>query len=96
MAGMKISLDSAMRARDVSQPRAADEAAAERTEAAVAASNAGSGARPVPSGQAPAPTADVESIPADQSRANGPEARAARAATVRSRERRRRPTPRMQ
>ena len=93
MAGMKISLDSAMRARDVSHPRAADEAAAERTEVAVSASNAGSGARPALTGQASAPAADVESIPAGQSRTNGPEKRAARAATGRNRERRRRPAP---
>ncbi len=36
MAGMKISLDSAMRARDVSQPQRADEEAAELAEAAIA------------------------------------------------------------
>jgi hypothetical protein len=91
MAGMKISLDSAMRARDVSQPRAADEAAAERTEAAVAASNPGSGNRPAPSGQAAATTPNPESTPADQSQADGPEWRAA---TGSGGSRRRRPAPR--
>ena len=91
MAGMKVSLESAMRARDVSRPRAADEVAAERTEAAVAATKAGSGTRPAPSGQAPVATADVASVRADQPEAGGPERRAA---TGRSRDRRRRPSPR--
>ena len=50
MAAMKISLDSAMRARDVSEPRAADEAAAEQAEAAIVAGRSGAGARRAPSG----------------------------------------------
>jgi hypothetical protein len=54
MAGMKISLDSAMRARDVSQPRAADEAGAERAEAAIVAQHRpGPGPRSVLSGRGP-------------------------------------------
>jgi len=88
MAGMKISLDSAMRARDVSQPRAADEAAAERTEAAIAASKRGPGISPAPS-QVPASTAGQETSPPDQPQAGGPQRLAPRAATGRGRPRRR-------
>ncbi|HTZ94255.1 MAG TPA: hypothetical protein VMB74_17835 [Streptosporangiaceae bacterium] len=54
---MKISLDSAMRARDVSQPHLADEEAAELAEAAIA------GSRPVKTeaanGKRPAGAADL-------------------------------------
>src|SRR5262245_45318779 len=90
MAGMKISLDSAMRARDVSQPRAADEAAAERTEAAIAASKPGPGASPAPSDQVPASKVDPAASPAGQPQADGPQQVAARAAKGRGRPRRRR------
>jgi hypothetical protein len=93
MAGMKISLDSAMRARDVSQPQAADEAAAERAETALAASKPGPGTGPAPSGQVPATTPGLESIPAGQPQADGPERRNAGTATGRGRGRRRRPAP---
>ena len=84
MAAMKISLDSAMRARDVSQPRTTDEATAERTDAAKAVSKPGPGARPTPSalalggraagGLAPATRADLasESAPERELQAEGP------------------------
>jgi len=93
MAGMKISLESAMRARDVSRPRAADDAAAERTEAAAAGSKPGSGPLPAPNGRPPATTPRQETSQAEQSQANGADRRAARAAGGRSRARRRRPAP---
>jgi hypothetical protein len=89
MAGMKISLDSAMRARDVSQPRTADEAAAERTEAAIAPGKPESGTRPATSSQVPASTADLERTRADRSQADGPQRQAGR-----GRGHRRRPVPR--
>ena len=75
MAGMKISLVSAMRARDVSQPRAADEAAAERTDAATAVSRPKPDTRLAASEQAPAET-DVtsESAPPGQHLAAQPQA----------------------
>jgi hypothetical protein len=52
MAGMKISVDSAMRTRDVSQPTAADEEAARTAEAAAVAAT--TGRRPPRSGHMPA------------------------------------------
>jgi hypothetical protein len=72
MAAMKISLDSAMRARDVSEPRAADEAAAEQAEAAIVAGRPGQGARPVPIGRKAGTTADPESTLAARARAEEP------------------------
>ena len=76
MAAMKISLDSAMRARDVSQPRTADEAVAERAEAARAASKPESGTRLATGNQAAASAAELERTPADQSPANAAQRRA--------------------
>jgi hypothetical protein len=58
MRGMKITVDAAMRARDVSRPRAEDEALAHAAENAEVAGDAGAKpaepARPVP-GNAPRP-----------------------------------------
>ena len=72
MAGMKISLDSAMRARDVSEPRAADEAAAEEAEAAIVAGRAAHGTRSVLSGSKAVSTADPASTLAAQAHEDGP------------------------
>jgi hypothetical protein len=69
---MKISLDSAMRARDVSEPRAADEAAAERAEAAIVAGRPGHGARSVPSGRKAGITGNRESTLAARAHADEP------------------------
>ncbi|HEY2076472.1 MAG TPA: hypothetical protein VGH53_09050 [Streptosporangiaceae bacterium] len=91
MAGMKISLDSAMRARDVSQPRTADEAAAERTEASIAPGKPEPGTRPATNSHAPASTADPERTPPDRQQADGPQRQAA---TGRGRGHRHRPAPR--
>ena len=96
---MKISLDSAMRARDVSEPRAADEAAAEQAEAAIAAGRPKHGARSVLSGGKAGNTADQESTLAAQAHAaepvstdGGPERRAV--GPVRRRRAPGRPAPR--
>jgi hypothetical protein len=77
MAGMKISLDSAMRARDVSQPGPADDAVAEQREAAIAASKREPGTRPATSSHAAASAAGLERTRADQSPGDAAQRRAA-------------------
>lgn len=78
---MKISVDAAMRARDVSQPGPADAAAAERAEAAIADSRPRPAIRPAASSQAPAARTDLDTEsaarPSRPQSEGGPDRRAA-------------------
>ena len=70
MAGMKISVDAAMRARDVSVPGPADEAAADVRDAAVAAGQASTSDQ---LGPGPASPGELGSSPGDTAPSRSPD-----------------------
>lgn len=68
MAGMKITLDAAMRTRDISQPTPAEEAAAERADAALP-SHPTASPHPRPPAPTPAPPTPAPTTPTPAARA---------------------------